>query len=508
MKSQVNYIIIKHKEKPHLPAKKALISNSMSVLKKTITKLLNFTMSKPLQTIYSEDGQVITKISEIKPGDTIIASHEAADKEFESAILTHVQEENKETDKHIDVIKEFVPQELGEINYESVRKSVPSNVLKFEAIQQDSQAKQQAKLLADEFIIFKDIPKHSASIDEKAMEVVKRNTISTSAGCIIKMRTAIVGPAKGGKTTFYQILSNILSSCFISSGQFKKCFIFKFDMEELKNAITNPIEFYQEFIQIIFQRIGIQKKNLDSHVEMLINYFQQLPNSTHVPSFLKSFYLSSDFRQSASKLSIIAENIHKIIKNRSKLTSWFKYVSLLPKLISEAFDFDNILFNIDHFDDSNIEIHPNESFMEKSKPIKLFEYMKSMIRQENFLISCHDEEKLFDVLESSSSNSINLIDGTDFVSIVGSDNENHQNNYEIQLTFESKTISINANDCDGCSGFLSKFDEIIHSSEKIENEEDKLNLLSLSESLCFNVILSKELNELHLTDVKIVKINE
>ena len=44
--------------------------------------------------------------------------------------------------------------------------------------------------------------------------------------------------------------------------------------------------------------------------------------------------------------------------------------------------------------------------------------------------------------------------------------------------------------------------------EKIENEEDKLNLLSLSESLCFNVILSKELNELHLTDVKIVKINE
>ena len=80
--------------------------------------------------------------------------------------------------------------------------------------------------------------------------------------------------------------------------------------------------------------------------------------------------------------------------------------------------------------------------------------------------------------------------------------------YEIQLTFESKTISINANDCDGCSGFLSKFDEIIHSSEKIENEEDKLNLLSLSESLCFNVILSKELNELHLTDVKIVKINE
>ena len=147
---------------------------------------------------------------------------------------------------------------------------------------------------------------------------------------------------------------------------------------------------------------------------------------------------------------------------------------MLPHFLVQAFGFTGIQFVIDHLDKSDFDLQPDSPLDADKNSINLLEFIKFMISSESFIISCVDEEKFAGALTLQTNDGVDLLDGINFIPITDLDIE-HSNDFEFALACDEITdpIILSLEDCGGCSGFTTRWDELIEIAKDIEQELSK-----------------------------------
>lgn len=150
---------------------------------------------------------------------------------------------------------------------------------------------------------------------------------------------------------------------------------------------------------------------------------------------------------------------------------------ILPRYIAQAFGFNDVQFVVDHVDASDFNLHPEDPFDGDTNAVILLEHLKFMLSNDSFVISCINSENFIDALDLTEEGGVDLRDGTEIIPITDIDN-GHSNAYEFTLHIEGglqKEAKLRLLDCGGCSGFLSRWDEIIKLTDDLENKKSMLS---------------------------------
>jgi energy-coupling factor transporter ATP-binding protein EcfA2 len=314
----------------------------------------------------------------------------------------------------------------------------------------------------------------SGSVVRYAKEIIDRATFGNSFGVFTRLKLAIVGPSRGGKSTFLRVLQNALVSRYFSSGQYKKTLLIALDLKPLEDALTDPLKLYNEIVKVTIAHLSAQRVDLIQFSDGLTGYFIKLPTLEKLVPLPQKFLLQDEFRDAVPALADLADGLFKCVSEDRSLLQWLTHVVLFPRIVALAFGFGGVHFVIDHFDAADVDLNPAEPFDADPQAVTLIEHLKFMLNHDSFTISCADEERLVQSLELLTDNGIDLRDGTEIVSIVDIDRD-HQDRYVFQLTIdgESKPVNLRMLDCGGCLAFLHMWDGLVAQADRLDNEEKR-----------------------------------
>ncbi|OHT04892.1 hypothetical protein TRFO_27504 [Tritrichomonas foetus] len=376
----------------------------------------------------------------------------------------------------IESLLSFLPAEiaLSSDGTASIVKALSPLVARFSSNVRNVQFMQEAHLYKHITQSLLNIPKHSPLLDERAAELVNNATFGSSCGAYTRFKAAVVGPPQSGKSTFLQILASFTLLRMMGSGQYKRTLFFMVDFRSFSESINHPINFYQEFVKIIFEAIANQKIEFRPYCDSVIHHFQRITKLDKLPVLPQKFTICDEFRAASIILGEICQNIFNCLHKIHSLSVFLTHCAMLPRYIAFAFGFTGVHFVIDHFDASDIDILADSPLDDDPHSLSLIDYIKFMVSNDSFVISCSNEERLVESLELVSDDGVDIRDGTDFISITDMDDE-HSDTYEFMLACEDiqDPVKLRLIDCGGCSGFLAKWDVIIDLAQQMQLENDK-----------------------------------
>jgi hypothetical protein len=376
--------------------------------------------------------------------------------------------------KALNALMAFLPEGLA-IDAAELVKHITKLVARLASSANRCQSEQEAVLFNAVSRLFAPVPQDiHGSVVAFAKDIIDRSTFGNAFGVFTKLRHAIVGPEKGGKSTFLRVLTNALVCRMFASGQYKKTLLVSIDVATIATSLTDPLKFYAEIVKITIGHLTSQKLEVIPFSESLIAYFTKLPTLEKLVPLPQKFVLQDEFREAVPLLSDIAANLYKCISVHHSLCLWLTNVVLFPRLVALAFGFGNVHFVVDHFDMSDVDLSPVAPFDADPQVITLIEHVKFMVSNDSFTISCSDEEKFIECLDLLTDDGVDLRDGTELVSIVDVDT-GHADRYTFQLTVEGEVnpVNLRLKDCGGCLAFLHLWDGIVLQGDQLHNEERK-----------------------------------
>ena len=321
-----------------------------------------------------------------------------------------------------------------------------------------------------------DIPSHTQELDNSVQEIVNRGTFATSGGISCNFRVAVVGPHKAGKTTFARILASKIYNRILASNQYKNTMIYTIDFETIENELKDPITFYNTLIETALTQAAAQKLEFTQHLDILKQYFLKLPTLDRLTPLPPKFALMDDFRGPAAILTELSENIFNALRKSCSLQIFMTNVVTIPAFVAKACGFKTVLYLADHIDLTDIDTPCIDDLNNDVSNLPLIEFIKLMLSDSPFIVSCKDEEHLLESLELIADDSSDLRNGTETVSILDTDNSPDHSD---ELTFELKVqgmkepLLIRRDDLGGCSGYLQKWDELVSFGQLMIIEEHK-----------------------------------
>ena len=358
------------------------------------------------------------------------------------------------------------------------------------------------------------VPVHSLCLDAYASTLVNDCTFGNSFSSFTKFRHAIVGPKKSGKSTFLKILYNGALGRMFANGQYRKTLFVTLDLREIQDKLGDPMKFYYEMVRRTFEHLAAQRVELIPFVDCLITYFEKLPTLEKCVPLPNKFTIAEDFRNAVPILTDIATSLWQCRNKIHSLSVWLTNVVSLPKYVARAFGFGNVHFVIDHLDLADVDIVPADPFDDDTQVATLIEYLKFMLNNDSFIISCDDEEHLLESLDLISDDGVDLRDGTEIVSVCDTDSE-HSEKFCFLLTVKDdhEKLRLRKVDCGGCPGYLHLWDAIIQQGDRLWNEqmrdknskitkELKLSLLGKLRELAYLIIYKVDPEELSVAPLK------
>ena len=378
--------------------------------------------------------------------------------------------------RQIESLLSFLPVEisLAGDGTDSIVKNVSPLIGRFSTHIRDVQNTQEAYFYNYVIQNILKIPPHSNELDKYAEELVNNATFGTSCGAYTRFRAIITGPHQGGKSTFLNILSNMIYLRMLSSGQYKRTLFMVLDFKSMGNKINHPKIFYKEFIKAVFGQIAVQKIEFQPFREIITNYFIKIISQDKLAPLPNKFLMCSEFRNATIILNEIAQNLFDCLYKYHSLSDFISCLARFPRYIALGFGYTGVHFVVDHFDASDVDLIPESPLDGSNQSLPLIDYMKFMISNDSFIISSINEERLNESLELISRDGVDLQEGTEFISISDIDN-GHSNVYEFLLTCEDTNdiIRLTRDECCGCSGFLFRWDSICETAQQMEEECSK-----------------------------------
>lgn len=361
-----------------------------------------------------------------------------------------------------------------------------------------------------------EIPSYSNEVGTYAVSVLKSSFYSApnSNTGIIRMKKVIIGPRKGGKSTFLKILTKTLLQTILSRNMEKTNIIYYFDINNYLDVIDDPklflerfttstitqLSYYYPLLHMKLSKCGYDTKPSKTPVlDELIRVFSQFGLDTFTKPLTSNFPRYIPFEGFRLQIEDLCQRFQTAIET-DDTDMLLKNIFNFPKAISNIFGFKSVFIALDHIDSSDIEVTSDEKGL---KTFKVIEYVKHMLYTSNFMISVTDEAKIYDILRPSKYYIIDLTFGNDFVSICNMIQKTSKMR-EIVLEFEDgKKKSVKYEDTCFCPGFVHRWNKIAKAYEKPDDLKSKFRVFTQVKELAQDLI--SEIDVQTLTDYVIVR---
>lgn len=310
-------------------------------------------------------------------------------------------------------------------------------------------------------------------IIERIDSIINHHRTITDGCVAYNFKTIIVGPRNSGKSTLLSFLTERFLMELSTAQIWKRNFIFVFDAKKLASSFSNYLDFYDTYVDMIFNSLQIQRPGFVPYVESICNYFKSIPRSKEqLQPIPKRLETNEDFRLASRSLKQIAVELFKCARDSTAFMAWHTNVLLLPSLVSSAFGFTQIHYIIDNAEYLDAQFTPLEPFTGVVDPVDIVEYFKYAISNSSFCISC---ESMFDFLDiyGPRDDSVDLIRDAEFVDVFGFDaNSVNGKDMAFLVKFEGdkRTFKFTIEDCGGCPAYLAFWDEMCFEVEQNQND--------------------------------------
>ena len=342
-----------------------------------------------------------------------------------------------------------------------------------------------------------------------AKKVFESFLISDRCGLNLFMRAVIVGPHCSGKTYYLRAILIHALNYLIDGGQFKSLFIVPIDFAKAK--IKTAADFYNFISETVIESLLIQRADLQLFKSSLRKAFSVLPTISHMKKLPKPISSQDYLRQSMKEVDVLLERMHRCYNDPDLIESFISNVAVLPQTIGNIFNFDTTFLVIDHIDLIDINLKPKDS---KVQNIRLFEYMKFGLTQTQFLVSCVDSQKMYNLMQPLNSRSVDLRFISQVVTVYDTCDSDHIYDL-VRVNFVEnpirKTLPITIEHCGGCPLFVCSFDDICNTFLKMKNDylpiavmEKNVELVTQSNELIktlFNYKTIPEISEVTMEDL-------
>jgi hypothetical protein len=330
--------------------------------------------------------------------------------------------------------------------------------------------------------IYGPIPEISPSVTRAADQFLKGATITANVGSTLHLRHAIVGPVKGGKSTFLKVLANSTLAQFLVTGQSKRTLIFYLDFTSIESTLNDPIKFYLAIVATTFKFLEAQHPLAAVIAPLLSIYFRKLVRVGCAPSLPNEFTTSPDFSSVVPLIADLAHRISDCLFELRALGAFLTNTVLFPRTIALAFGFQNVLFIADHLDAADVTLVPNEPFVYSEEAELLIEFLGLMLASDTFLVAARSEERLLHCLAASTAGAPDLRDGLTIASIVDVDAD-HEPRFEFAVTTADGAFRISMATCAGCPGYLVLWDRVVAEARRLQEVEKGSKMSEFAQEL-------------------------
>ena len=380
-------------------------------------------------------------------------------------------EEEEKDEKLLGVIEEMVGKENKEAA-ENAYNCLPGKVKEFYDTALTVEEQQNFRyinkindILKREHFIDSTEIKYKKEIEEKANEFLKNHSSSSPCGTTYNFQAAILGPKSSGKSTFLGILANQLALELTATGMNKKYFLFLMDMNSVSFTLSNIVSFYKWFVAHTFSLVFAQAPMESKWADTLISSFNSIVDSSS-PMLSKRFLNSCENKTVTSNIQAAFDAINECWRSKEYFEQWISNVINLPKVVSVAFGYTDIIYIIDHFDLADTSLDGRSHFDEHSVT-SLPLIFAGLIDQSPYILGTADISKAVSLFNYDIDVKLETISSFDIIPV-------KENEYDIHAYFEEESLGklvFSITSAGGVPLYVSRWNELM----ELFNQLDEIN---------------------------------
>jgi hypothetical protein len=525
-KRSERFVFVKRQEDPTIPGKRIVLPLSLDALQEQAAIAL---ASSPISGFYTERGQPITRIEDIKAGSTILAvldepearpedqsiddqdiiteanratqgkgpllgPEEEEEEHEETLVSDHGEEEDQGAEvPRLDegsatsasspqLLSVLLPPQFaaGPIQKLIGRQLDSGNEGLYEQLAQE-EANQHRFIFQN---LLTQLPRYNAltqrdgdgtdqlifvsAIVARARSIIAKHRV-IAPGCVAhNLKTLIVGPSKSGKSTLLVFVAEQFLTELFRSHTAKRNFVLVIDAKKLCISYSQYQEFYTSLIDLTFTALRYQRPGIIPFCEPIVNFFKGIVRGVKDTALPRAFVVHDLFKLAARSLLQVASQLARCIDDPAGFEAWHTNVLLLPSLISSAFGFTQIHYIIDNVEYLQGAIRPDHPFVESHEPINVADYFKFALSSASFVFAAEKTDKALAVLGSVDP-SLDLLRNLTFEDTLGVvEPESQERELMVRFAGDPRLVRFTVDDCVGCPVFLSFWEEIWREIDEIK----------------------------------------
>ncbi|OHS99103.1 hypothetical protein TRFO_34549 [Tritrichomonas foetus] len=338
------------------------------------------------------------------------------------------------------------------------------------------------------------LPSNVIGVDqmrEKARSVMKDHRFFHCNGITHRFNLVLSGPQASGKSTFLRVITEELLYEMISTEEWKSTCIFYIDIVTIASYATNFARFYSAMIENIIKNIAWNRPDLTPYLDIIKKQFDDVIIYKQIPKFGKSLMLNPVTQRIAPELQNLINKLSQLWNDEAALTEWIMMVIYLPISVAKILNIPKFIYVLDHFEVGDVMIDPTPAkFSESPTSVYLIDILMYALTQCNFIISCGDQQALFNVMEPNQDDERQIQKTYEFISTINLINDTINTDQQIVVDTEGTVpFIITADLCGGVPIYVNLWEEAnklidrIDQPKEEEEEENDFTTEELKESL-------------------------
>ena len=306
------------------------------------------------------------------------------------------------------------------------------------------------------------------AIVQRADEIVSKFRVVEPGLVAHNLHAFIVGPRESGKSTLLAFVAERLLVSLIRSQTYKRNLVLIFDAKKLSVSFENYKEFYNSFVDIVFDAVATQRPGFVEFQEAIAEYFKEIANGVSETALPKRFVTNELFKPAARGLSQLGAQLRKCYSDPSAFEEWHTNVLLMPSLVAAAFGFTQVHYIIDNVEYLDAQITPGHPFV--STPINIIEYFLYAFSSASYVLACENFDDCMNVF-SPNDKRINIMRDSSVFDVFGMEGDvvGHDKAFMLRFDGDPRLFRFSVEDCCGCPAFLSFWEEICR---EVESNKD------------------------------------
>lgn len=275
------------------------------------------------------------------------------------------------------------------------------------------------------------------------------------------IRTAIVGPKGSGKTTFLSVFLQTLAETLVTAAKWKQTFFFFLDFAKIA---SDPRDMYKWIVKETFEQFSRLNSKMEPFQKKMTSYFAGIADGTSSEVFPKRINIDSWIPYIDIKLTNLSKKIKELLASEN-LDKFVEFAFSFPVEIGRLFGLPEVIFVVDHFEQSDVDVQVRE------KVFNMSEQVKSVMKRFPFVVCCQDEEQFLSILDSLDEEGTDLINRVTFINIaeIKVPPEEMKNEVLVRFSNGRPAVRLTREQCAGCVGFLAQWYTLCQAAEEADN---------------------------------------